>query len=103
MVERHDSESRGFGFDPHWGHRVVSLSKTHSLPRVLINTQLMVASSRHDLKIVEWDIKPQYMQNINPSLAGRDLCRFGGVVNLYSLPSSQENVLTTNHQENMSV
>ena len=24
-----DSEARGHGFDPHKGHRVVSLSKTH--------------------------------------------------------------------------
>ena len=24
-----DSESKGLGFDPHKGHRVVSLSKTH--------------------------------------------------------------------------
>ena len=31
-----DSESRGPGFDPHRRHRVVSLSKTHSLPTVLV-------------------------------------------------------------------
>ena len=31
-----DSESRGPGFDPHRRHRVVSLSKTHQLPAVLV-------------------------------------------------------------------
>ena len=51
MVEHHtasESESRGPGFDPHRGHPVVSLSKTHKLPRVLVNTQEAVALSRHD-------------------------------------------------------
>ena len=28
VVERLDSESRGLGFDPHKGHRVLSLSRT---------------------------------------------------------------------------
>ena len=31
-----DSESRGPGFDPRMRHRVVSLSKTHLLPTVLV-------------------------------------------------------------------
>ena len=31
-----DSESRGPGFDPHRHHRVVSLSKTHLLPTILV-------------------------------------------------------------------
>ena len=33
-----DSESRGPWFDHHKGHLVVSLSKTHKLPKVLVNT-----------------------------------------------------------------
>ena len=31
-----DSGERGRGFDPHSGRRVVSLSKTHYLPKVLV-------------------------------------------------------------------
>ena len=31
-----DSESRGPGFEPHKRHRVVSLSKAHLLPTVLV-------------------------------------------------------------------
>ena len=34
-----DSESRGPGFAPHKSHGVVSLSKTHWLPRVLLKTE----------------------------------------------------------------
>ena len=30
-----DLESRSLGFDPHMRHRIVSLSKTHELPKVL--------------------------------------------------------------------
>ena len=44
-----DSKSRGPGFNPHTGHSEVSLSKTHLLPRALVNTQEVVAPSRHDL------------------------------------------------------
>ena len=36
-----NSKKRGPGFDPHWRHHVVFLSKTNYLPRVL-------ALSRHD-------------------------------------------------------
>ena len=43
-----DSELRGPGFDPHWWHHVVSLSKTHELHRVLAATQEAVAPSHHD-------------------------------------------------------
>ena len=33
-----------------------------------LNTQEVVAPSRHDYKIVDWDVKPQYKQtNILPS------------------------------------
>ena len=34
-----DFKSRGPEFDPNWWHHVVSLSKTHSIPRVLANSQ----------------------------------------------------------------
>ena len=53
---------RGSGFDPHKSHRVLSLRKTHLLPRVLVNAQEAVAPCRHNLTIVEWDVKPQYKQ-----------------------------------------
>ena len=39
------SELRRPGFDPHWQHCVVSLSKTHLLPRALAKTQEAVALS----------------------------------------------------------
>ena len=37
-----DSESRVPGFDPHRCHRVVSLSKTHQLPTVLVKDLCVV-------------------------------------------------------------
>ena len=40
--------ARGLGFDPHSGHRAVSLSKIHLLPKSTGNTQEAVAPSRHD-------------------------------------------------------
>ena len=43
-----DSGARGWGFDPHSGRRVVSLSKIHLPPKSTGNTQEAVASSRHD-------------------------------------------------------
>ena len=36
------------GFDPHSGHRVVSLSKTHLPPKRIDNTQEAMAPSQHD-------------------------------------------------------
>ena len=33
MVRDSDSGARGQGFDPHSGRRVVSLSRTHLLPK----------------------------------------------------------------------
>ena len=44
---------------------VVSLSKTLYSPKVLVNTQEAVAPSRHDWKIVDWDVKPQPKQTNN--------------------------------------
>ena len=43
-----DSGARGWGFDPHSGHRVVSLSKIHLPPKSTGNTQEVVAPSRRD-------------------------------------------------------
>ena len=48
MVKGSDSGARGRGFDPHSGHRVVSLSKAHLLPKNTSNTQEAVAPSQHD-------------------------------------------------------
>ena len=48
VVQRQDSVSRGHGFDPHKGHRVVSLSKTHDILRVPVKTQEAMAPSRND-------------------------------------------------------
>ena len=42
------SGARGWGFDPHAGHCVVSLSKIHLPPKSTGNTQEAVAPSRHD-------------------------------------------------------
>ena len=52
-----DSGSRGRGFDPHSGRRIVSLSKIHLPPKSTGNTQEAVAPSRHDRKLVYWDVK----------------------------------------------
>ena len=38
----------------------MSLSKTHQLPTVLVKTTDAMASSRHDRKIDDWDVKPEY-------------------------------------------
>ena len=43
MVRASDSGARGRGIDPHSGRRVVSLSKTHVLPKSTGNTQEAVA------------------------------------------------------------
>ena len=37
----------------------MSLSKTHLLPENTGNTQEEWTPSRHDCKIVDWDVKPQ--------------------------------------------
>ena len=36
VVRASDSGARGRGFDPHSGHRVVSLSKTHLPPKKVL-------------------------------------------------------------------
>ena len=43
-----DSGARGWGFNPHSGRCVVSLSKIHLPPKSTGNTQEAVAPSRHD-------------------------------------------------------
>ena len=43
-----DSGSRGWGFEPHSGRRVVSLSKTYIPPKSTGNTQEAKAPSQHD-------------------------------------------------------
>ena len=48
VVNTSDSGSRGRGFEPHSGRRVVSLSKTYLPPRGTGNIQEAVAPSQHD-------------------------------------------------------
>ena len=48
VVRASDSGARGWEFDPHLGHRIVSLSKTHLPPKSTGNTQGAVAPSKHD-------------------------------------------------------
>ena len=52
-----DSRARGRGFDPHSCRRVVSLSKIHLPPKRTGNTQQALAPSKHDRKIVNWNVK----------------------------------------------
>ena len=56
-----DSGARGQGFDT-YRRRVVSLSKTLYSRKYWLITQEAVAPSRHDWKIVDWDVKPQHKQ-----------------------------------------
>ena len=51
-----DSGLKGIGFEPHWRHCVVSLSKT-LYP--LLSTGSTQGMSQHDGKIVDWDVKLQ--------------------------------------------
>ena len=60
-----DSGARGRGFET-YRCRAVSLSKTLYSPKVLVNYPETVAPSRHDWKIVDWDVKPQHKQTIWP-------------------------------------
>ena len=56
-----DSGARGRGFET-YRRRVVSLSKTLYSPKVLVNYPGSGGPSRHDWKIVDWDVKPQHKQ-----------------------------------------
>ena len=59
-----DSGARGPGFET-YRRRVVSLSKTLYSPKYWLITQEAMAPSRHDWKIVDWDVKPQHNQNFS--------------------------------------
>ena len=48
VVKTSDSGSRGQGFEPHSGRRVVSLSKTYLPPKSTGNTLEAAAPSQHD-------------------------------------------------------
>ena len=62
-----DSGARGRGFET-YRRRVVSLSKTLYSPKVLVNYPGSGGSSRHDWKIVDWDVKPQHKQTKQTTL-----------------------------------
>ena len=55
-----DSRPRGHGFETHWHHCVVSLSKTHL--SVLSTCSTQEDPSQHNWKIVDWDVKNQNKQ-----------------------------------------
>ena len=55
-----DSRQRGHGFDPHWRHCVVSLSKTHL--SLLSTGSTQEDPSQHNWKIVDLDVKDQIKQ-----------------------------------------
>ena len=48
VVNTSDSGSRGQGFEPHKGRRILSLTKTYIPPKSTGNTQEAVAQSQHD-------------------------------------------------------
>ena len=55
-----DSRMRRRGFEPHLLHCVVSLSKTHL--SLLSTGSTQEDLSKHNLKIVDWDVKNQIKQ-----------------------------------------
>ena len=61
VVNTSDSGSRGWGFEPHSGRCVVSLSKTYLPPKSTGNTQ-EAGSVQHDWNIVYRDVKQQTKQ-----------------------------------------
>ena len=75
-----DSRPRGRGFEPHWLHYVVSLSKTHlSLLSTQEEPSLLI------WKIVDWDLKKQIKQTKTLSLRFvRGLWHFSYHIHLYS-------------------
>ena len=52
-----DSRQRGCRFKPHWRHCIMSMSKTHLSLLSTGSTQ-----SRHNWKIVDWDVKNKIKQ-----------------------------------------
>ena len=55
-----DLRPRGHGFEPHRHHCVVSLSKTHVF--LLSTGSTQEDPSRHNWKIIDWDVKDQIKQ-----------------------------------------
>ena len=55
-----DSRPKDLGFEPHWRHCFVSLSKTHCI--LLSTGSTQEDPSRHIWKIVDWDVKNQIKQ-----------------------------------------
>ena len=58
-----DSRPKGRRFEPHKRHYIVSLSKTHL--SLLSSGSTQEDPSRHNLKIVDWDVKNQIKQKSN--------------------------------------
>ena len=59
VVNTSDSGSRGRGFEPHSGRRVVSLSKTYLPPKVLVIHRKRWLRPNMTEKIVYRDVKHQ--------------------------------------------
>ena len=55
-----DLRPKGCGFEPHRRHCIVSLSKTHK--SLLSTGSTQEDPSRHNWKIVDWDVKNQIKQ-----------------------------------------
>ena len=56
-----DSRPRGLGIESNWHHCVVSLSRTHL--SLLSTGSTQEDPSRHNWKIVDWDVKNQTNKN----------------------------------------
>ena len=65
---------------------VVSLSKAHLLPKLLVNTQAVVARSRHNGRIVDSDVKAEYGQTNNFVLCTAGSILIGSDINFYCFP-----------------
>ena len=61
VLERRTPGGRGRGFDTNLGH-VVYLSNTLYSAKSTGNTQEVLTQSQYDLKIINWDVKPQHKQ-----------------------------------------
>ena len=70
IVRASDSGARGRGFDPHSGHRVVSLSKTHLPPKVLVIARKWRLCPNMTEKLFTWTlrIKSNNQATLYPSL-----------------------------------
>ena len=61
-----DSRLRGHGFEPRGRHCLLSLSKTHL--SLLSTGSTQEDPSRHNWKIVDWDVKNQIIVTINQTI-----------------------------------